>query len=95
MTQSECVELRLYKAGNAPNSVRAVANALALCEQQKMYAFQLEIIDVLETPGRALQDGVLVTPTLLRISPHPVVRVIGDLSEQTSVIAALNLSRNQ
>lgn len=93
MTQYGIVELRLYKAGNAPNSVRAVANALALCNDESIHqTCQLEIIDVLETPWRALQDGILVTPTLLRIYPTPTVRVIGDLSERSSVIVALNLT---
>lgn len=92
MTQDAIIELRLYKAGNAPNSVRAVANALALCDEQSQdQKCQLEIIDVLETPWRALQDGVLVTPTLLRIFPKPMVRVIGDLSERATVLVALNL----
>jgi circadian clock protein KaiB len=92
MTPHPTVELRLYKAGNGPNSLRAVANALSLCkEHNTVQQCQLEIIDVLETPWRALQDGVLVTPTLLRIFPQPSVRIIGDLSERAHVLIALNM----
>ncbi|MCB0115814.1 MAG: circadian clock KaiB family protein [Caldilineaceae bacterium] len=93
MTPNATIELRLYKAGNAPNSVRAVANALALCnEHGQTQQCELEIIDVLEYPWRALQDGVLVTPTLLRIRPKPTVRVIGDLSERNTVLVALDMA---
>ncbi|MBI1294187.1 circadian clock protein KaiB [bacterium] len=92
MTQISIIELRLYKAGNGPNSIRAVANALALCNEHNTgQQCRLEIVDILETPWRALQDGVLVTPTLLRISPKPTVRVIGDLSERAHVLVALNM----
>jgi circadian clock protein KaiB len=92
MTQHPIIELRLYKAGNGPNSIRAVANALALCnEHNTLQHCELEIIDVLEAPWRALQDGVLVTPTLLRIFPNPKVRIIGDLSERAHVLVALNM----
>ena len=86
------IELRFYKAGNGPNSIRAVANAQALCrEHNTVQQCQLEVIDVLEAPWRALQDGVLVTPTLLRIFPNPMVRIIGDLSERAQVLVALNM----
>ena len=81
--------LRLYIAGNGPNSVRAVANAKSLRGEDLLPAHQLEIVDMLEHPLRALADGVLVTPTLLRISPSPVLRVIGNLSDTREVLLAL------
>jgi circadian clock protein KaiB len=81
--------LRLYVAGNAPNSLRAIANATAICDQHFASGHELEIVDLLEHPLRALADGIIVTPTLLRLSPLPVQRMIGNLSDTTQVLLAL------
>jgi circadian clock protein KaiB len=83
------LRLRLYVAGHAPNSVRAIANATALCQAHFASLYDLEIVDVLESPSRALADGILVTPTLVKLSPLPVRRVIGNLSNTAQVLVAL------
>lgn len=83
--------LRLYVAGDAPNSVRARANLRRLLEELDDAAYQLEIIDCLEAPLRALDDGVLVTPTLVRVAPPPSRTVVGALSEARRVADALDL----
>jgi circadian clock protein KaiB len=81
--------LRLYVAGHAPNSERAIANARAICDEHFANGHHLEIVDLLEHPRRALDDGIIVTPTLLRISPLPVQRVIGNLSDTAQVLETL------
>lgn len=84
------LELRLYVAGNAPNSRLAVANVKALCDAHFASAHALEIVDLLVEPFRALADGIVVTPTLLRVWPEPVQRVIGNLSDADMVLHTLN-----
>jgi len=81
--------LRLYIAGSAPNSVRAIANATAICDARFAAQHTLEIVDLLVDPERALADGIIVTPTLLKVSPPPVQRLIGNLSDTEQVIRAL------
>jgi circadian clock protein KaiB len=81
--------LRLYVAGNAPNSLSAVANARAICNAHFAAAHELEIVDMLQHPRRALADGVIVTPTLLKLFPLPVQRVIGNLSDTAQVLLIL------
>ena len=81
--------LRLYVAGNAPNSLRAVANAKTLCEEHLTVPCELEVVDLLENPRRALADGIIVTPTLLRLHPLPIQRVIGNLSDTQQVLLTL------
>jgi circadian clock protein KaiB len=85
------VVMRLYIAGTAPNSVKAVANLEAICRRYLKDCYKLEIVDVCEHPQRALADGVLVTPSLAKVSPAPVSNVIGNLSDTGSVLAALGL----
>jgi circadian clock protein KaiB len=81
--------LRLYVAGNAPNSLRAVANTKAICEEYLTARYELEIVDLLKHPERAIADGIIVTPTLLRLQPLPVQRMIGNLSDTDQVLLML------
>jgi circadian clock protein KaiB len=83
--------LRLYVAGHAPNSLRAIANAKAICDEHFASGHELEIVDVLDHPQQALADGIVVTPTLLRLLPLPVLRVVGNLSDTNQVLLALAL----
>jgi len=85
------VVMRLYIANNAPNSLRAVANLEAICKEHLKDSFKREIIDVLETPLRALADGILVTPSLTKMSPSPAAKIIGNLSDRGSVLRALGI----
>ena len=86
------VVMRLYVAGRAPNSVKAIANLEAICRQHMKDGYKLEIVDVCEHPRRALDDGVLVTPSLAKLSPSPGANIIGNLSDTSSVLAAMGLS---
>lgn len=79
---------RLYVAGNSPNSARARENLKRICEVSYRGA-RIEMIDATEDPRRCLEDGVLVTPTLVRVRPRPCKRIIGDLSDQDSVAGLL------
>ena len=88
-TQEPRLRLRLYVAGNAPNSVRALAHVRAICDEHFASAHELEIVDLLKYPQRALADGIIVTPTLLKLLPLPVQRVIGSLSDTNQVLLAL------
>jgi len=46
-------------------------------------------VDAAEDLEGALRDGVLVAPTLVRVVPLPVVKIIGDLSDRRTVVATL------
>ena len=85
------IELRLYVAGGAPHSVQALANLRALLDARlSSNDCHLEIVDVLEEPLRALDDGVFVTPTLVVLAPTPA-RIIGSLNEREKVARLLGL----
>ncbi len=82
---------RLYLAGGAPNSVRAFANLYAICQKHFPGTHRIEVIDVLKEPLRALAEAILVTPTVVKLSPWPEQQIIGDLSEEEEVLRALGL----
>jgi circadian clock protein KaiB len=85
------VVLRLYIAGGAPNSVQAIANLEAICREYLKGGHKLEVVDVLEHPQRALAEGVLVTPSLAKLTPLPSATVVGNLSDKAKVLLALGL----
>jgi circadian clock protein KaiB len=73
--------LRLYIALGAPNSVAAEANLRGILQRLGELNAEIEIVDVLKDPIRALDDRILVSPTLVRLSPEPGVVLIGNLSD--------------
>jgi circadian clock protein KaiB len=89
------VDLRLYIVGGAPNSVQAIANLGAICEQYLKDGYRLEVVDILEHPRRAMADGVLVTPSLRKLAPLPSANVVGNLSDKVKVLMALGLERKE
>lgn len=85
------VVLRLYIAGGAPNSMQAIANLEAFCAEYLKDGHRLEIVDVIQDPLRAMAEGVLVTPSLAKLSPQPAAQVIGNLSDRRRLLLALGL----
>ena len=66
---------RIYIAGGAPNSVRALANLYAICRKHFPASHRIEVIDILQEPMRALAEAILVTPTVVKLSPAPEVQI--------------------
>ncbi len=90
------VVLRLYVANEAPHSKRALANLQSICKQcSKNRHCRIEVVDALEEPQRALEDGVLVVPTLIKLSPGPIRRLVGELEDTERVLCALELGGEQ
>lgn len=83
--------LRLYVAGTGPNSRKAMANLAQLRATTAMAGWPVETVDVFEQPGRALADGILLTPQLLILAAGGSRAVVGDLSDRDALIAALAL----
>jgi circadian clock protein KaiB len=82
---------RLYIAGTAPNSTRALDALHALCKQRLGTDYEVTVVDVFREPSQALADGVLVTPTLRKLAPGPVQTIVGDLSK-VDLMQVLGLS---
>jgi circadian clock protein KaiB len=87
------LRVRLYVAGDGPNSTAAVANLNAVLARRPAGTVDLEIIDVVADPERALRDGIFVTPMLVRVAPTPVRRVLGNLQNRRILLEALGFDR--
>ena len=92
MTGESVFSFRLYVAGEGLNSARAIANLNALCQDRLAGRHQIEIVDVFGHPDRALADRIVMTPTVMRLEPGPIRRVIGTLHASDDVAAALGLA---
>lgn len=84
-------ELRLYVAGQSPKSLAAFANLKKLCEQYLAGKYQIEVVDLLQEPERAINDEIVAIPTLIRKLPEPIRKIIGDLSSTDRVLLSLQL----
>lgn len=83
--------LKLYVAGNTPNSIRALKTLNTILEEEFEGVYALKVIDVLKNPQLAEEDKILATPTLAKILPPPVRKIIGDLSDREKVLIGLDL----
>lgn len=84
-------EVRLYIMGRTARSKKAVEDLKALLEAKHKGQYSLKIIDVMENPQLAEKDMVFATPTVVKASPPPQKRIIGDLSKSENVLARLGL----
>jgi circadian clock protein KaiB len=87
--------LKLYITGHTPRSKRAVATMRHICENELDGEYELHIIDVLERPQLAEDEKILATPTLIKVLPTPLRRLIGDLSNIDKVLLGLDLQSNK
>ncbi len=94
MKRAGVCKFRLYIADHTQNSALAVTNLRRICNVHLAGRHTIEIVDVLRQPERALAAGVFMTPTLIRFVPAPDVRIVGTLSQSSTVLAALGLENS-
>lgn len=84
--------LRLYVAGKTPKSLRTIENVQRVCRTYLRGRCRLTIVDLRENPLGGWDDQILAIPTLIKESPEPFKRIIGDLSDVQQTLLGLNLS---
>ena len=88
---SEHYLLRLYVAGMTPRSADALARIKAVCEEHLRGRYELEVIDIYQQPALVQEGQIVVTPTLIKVLPAPLRRLIGDLMDEEKVLRGLNI----
>ena len=83
--------LKLYVTGMTPRSQAALKNIKDILSEGYKGTYSLKVIDVLKQPKLAEDDKILATPTLIKILPPPVARIIGDLMDKEKVLLGLDL----
>jgi circadian clock protein KaiB len=85
-------KLKLFITGRTHSSQQAVENLSRLMAQQTPGTYEITIVDVLESPQEAESQKILATPTLIKESPPPIRRILGDLSDTNKVMSGLGLN---
>ena len=83
--------LRLYVTGSTPRSTKAIENIRKICDTHLKDRFELEVVDIYQNPAAAREGQVIAAPTLVKLLPEPLRRVIGDLSDHERVLAGLSI----
>jgi circadian clock protein KaiB len=78
--------LHLFVMGNDVSTKRTLETLHQVLEQELQHPYTLKVIDILKHPKLAEVDRVSATPTLVRVSPLPVRRIVGELDDMQRVI---------
>ena len=82
---------QLFVAGDTPNSVEALGNLTRLCDEYLPGRHEINVVDVFLEPARALAEGIFMTPTLIRLAPSSVIRIVGTLGNAQAMFQTLRL----
>lgn len=83
----------LFVSGATSKSARAITNIKAICERHLDGRYKIEVIDIYQQPERLSSDQVVAVPTLVKHSPLPLRKFVGDLSDTHRVVNGLNLEQ--
>jgi len=92
MIRQATFKFLLYTAEDTQNSAQALENLTSICNTHLKDRFEIEVIDVVRHPQRALADGIRMTPTLLKLAPGPKQLIVGTLSQTQRVMMALGIT---
>jgi circadian clock protein KaiB len=92
MSRRTVFKFRLFVATGTLNSTQAVVNLNALCHAHLPGRHEIEIVDVVRDPKRALAEDIRMTPTLIKLSPTPIRKIVGTLSQTQRVLDTLGLT---
>ncbi|NEO70158.1 circadian clock KaiB family protein [Moorena sp. SIO3H5] len=81
--------LRLFVSGHSTETEYTLKSLYQLLENHLGHPYTLKIIDVFKHPELAETDHISATPTLLRVWPEPVRRIVGDLNDIDQVLQRL------
>jgi PAS domain S-box-containing protein len=82
---------RLYVTGQTPRSVLAIENMRRICAEHLSGRYTLEVIDIYQHPEACQEQQIIAAPTVIKVLPLPLRRIIGDLSDTQKVLIGLDL----
>ena len=84
--------LQLYVAGNTKRSLRTVRNIRRICDDRLADGYTLEVFDLYQQPELASRVQLSAAPTLIKLLPLPVRRLVGDMADSDKVLSSLGLA---
>jgi circadian clock protein KaiB len=92
---TETYNLLLFVTGMSVGSVKAIANIKDICDKYLEGRYNLEIIDIHKYPHTMFENDIIASPTLIKKSPAPVKKLLGDLSNRTKVLHTLSIRETE
>ena len=83
--------LRLFITGQTPRSTLAIENIRKICEEYLHGRYALDVVDIYQHPEMAVSAQIIAAPTVVKMLPEPLRRIIGDLSDVEKVLVGLDL----
>lgn len=83
--------LRLYVTGSNARSAQAIENMRRICDEYLAGRHELEVVDIYQRPEAAREFQLIAAPTLVKLLPAPLRRIVGDLSDQHKVLVSLEI----
>ncbi len=81
---------RLYVCGPGGRSMQAITRVRQLCNQHFLGRHKLEVIDIFQQPDEARTAEIVAVPTLIKESPGPLIRFIGDMANVEAVLVGVS-----
>ena len=88
--KSEGYNLRLFISSQNDSAEKTLSNLHQLLEERLTNPYTLKVIDVAKNPEQAIIHRVITTPTLIRVSPGPVKRIVGQLDDISRVLQIIS-----
>ena len=85
--------LRLYVSGMTERSRRSILKITAICKEDLHGEYDLEVVDIHQKPSMAIDEQIIATPTLIKMRPLPLRRIVGDLSNRDRMLLALDIEK--
>ena len=73
--------LHLYISRNNHSAEQTLSSIHQLLEEGLTSPYTLKIIDIAKNPEQTIAHQILTTPTLIRVSPKPTRRIVGQLHD--------------
>ncbi|MGK7932955.1 MAG: circadian clock KaiB family protein [Microcystaceae cyanobacterium] len=77
--------LRLFVSSQNANTKRTLTLIHQLLEQELKAPYTLKVIDIAKHPDLAESHHISATPTLMRVWPQPIKRIVGELKDITKL----------
>lgn len=88
-------KFRLFITGKTPKYEVIIRNLEKLLEEEFDGQYFLETISIIEDPQLAVSNMIFATPTLIKVYPPPIRKIVGDMSNRNQVLVGLGLIRRE
>ncbi|MFN7139986.1 MAG: circadian clock KaiB family protein [Limisphaerales bacterium] len=83
----------VFVAGVGPETEILIKNLQKLLQEHAGTRCELDIVDVEAAPSMAEEFHIFAVPTIVRMQPTPIRKLVGDFSEEKAFLQALGLQK--